>query len=140
MHYAGHAFFDSLAPEKSGLRLSDGIFRGEDLPAIAPPRLVYLSACESGRVRRHEQEPVAAPSNGRSLAETFLRSGISTLVGTFFAVNDDAAREFAVLVYEQIASGHSIGRAVIAARTQLHSSRDPEWGNFLLYGDDEVTL
>lgn len=140
LHYAGHAAFDETTPERSGLRLVDGVFTGELLPSVAPPGLVFLSACESGRLRREVGEPAAPTSNGLSLAETFLRNGVAALIGTFMAVDDRAACIFATTVYTQLAAGRVLGLAVRVARKALYDTKSPDSGNFMLFGDDHLNL
>src|SRR6185436_6817430 len=140
-HYAGHAHLDEHDPEQSGLLLADGTLTAARLPAAAL-QLVFLSACESGRLR--DVEPGrAAPrvrGNGRSLAEAFLRAGVRAFVGTFYAVDDADARRFASIVHARLAAGSPLGGAIRAARDALYEARSPDWGNFLLFGDDALVL
>ncbi len=143
LHYAGHARFDDADADRGGLALADGILSAAALPPISP-QFVFLSACESGRLRDIVVAPSPSPSRvpgaGRSLAEAFLRAGVRAFVGTFYAVDDASAREFASIVHGQIASGCTLGDAVHAARRALYDSRRPDWGNFLLYGDHTMIL
>jgi hypothetical protein len=86
--------------------------------------------------------PPASPArgSGRSLAEAFLRAGVRAFVGTFYAVDDTSAREFASIVHGRIAGGCALGDAIHAARRALYDGRKPDWGNFLLYGDHAMIL
>ena len=140
LHYAGHAEFNEQSPEKSGLRLADGqTFTAQHLAELNSPRFVFLSACESGRVRRGQsQKPVIAQE--RPLAEAFLRRGAEALLGTFFSVDDRASRAFATKVYTDLAAGIPLGDAVQAARLELHQAKDPDWANFLMFGDETLTV
>jgi CHAT domain-containing protein len=149
LHYAGHARFDDVEPDRGGLALADGFLSAATLPPISP-QLVFLSACESGRLRDIDAASAPAPvpgpalalasGRGRSLAEAFLRAGVRAFIGTFYAVDDASAREFASIVHGQIASGCALGDAVHAARRALYDSQRPDWGNFLLYGDHAMIL
>jgi CHAT domain-containing protein len=145
LHYAGHARFDDDEPDRGGLALADGFLSTAALPPISP-QFVFLSACESGRLRdigaasAPAPAPALAPGRGRSLAEAFLRAGVRAFVGTFYAVDDASAREFASIVHGQLASGCALGDAVRAARGALYDSQRPDWGNFLLYGDHTMIL
>ena len=48
-----NASFEEQAMGESGLRLAgNSVFRARDLAGVPSPRFVFLSACESGRVRR----------------------------------------------------------------------------------------
>src|SRR5262249_37805186 len=138
LHYAGHASFNEANPEQDGLRLVGGTFTGQSLPRTAAPRLVFLSACESGRLRRDVNIPPTP--NGLSLAETLLRNGVAAFVGTFIAVDDGAARTFATTVHTQLAAGKRLGFAVRTARKALYDAQSPDWGNFMLFGDNRLVL
>ena len=149
LHYAGHARFDDAEPGRGGLVLADDVLTAAAV-GDRPPRLVYLSACRSGRVRDVEPAAFGPPpsrpaprpprDNGRSLAEAFLRAGASALIGTFFMVDDGNARRFAAIVHAELAAGRSLGTAVSEARRRLREERVLDWGNFLLYGDDGMIL
>lgn len=147
-HYAGHDFFDEEHPDRSGLVLADGVLAAADLPPAAP-QLVFLSACQSGRLRDGRRDAVmpapALPagvfrSQGRSLAEAFLRAGVRSFIGTFYAVDDASARGFAAAVHGELAAGRTLGTAMRTARGVLHGRQKADWGNFLLYGDDGLLL
>lgn len=145
-HYAGHEFFDEASPDRGGLVLADSILAAADIPAAAL-QLVFLSTCESARLR-DVSIPASAPTpapcrtrgKGRSVAEAFLRAGVRAFIGTFCAVDDDDACCFASVVHRELAAGRTLGDAMRAARRALHGSRSPDWGNFLLYGDDSLIL
>jgi hypothetical protein len=139
-HYAGHASFNMQQPERGGLELHDGVLTAVDLPDIAP-QLVFLSACESGRVRNlHVAATLPVHGEGAALAEAFLRAGARAFVGTFYVVEDAAARMFASTVHSELAAGRTLGNAMRTARRALFDERIAEWGNFLLYGDDGLIL
>ncbi len=145
LHYAGHASFVQHAPEQSGLKMADRMrLTSAHLQAHDVPQLVVLGACESGRVRRGDDDdvPIAAdlPAPHWSLAEGFLRSGVRSLIGTFFVVDDAAALTFAVAMYDQLADGHDLGSAVLRGRRALYDSQKRDWANFMLYGDDTLVL
>lgn len=142
VHYVGHVAFDLDDPAHGGrLVLADGVLAAEDLPAVAP-QLVILSACESGRLRDLEPTPSrhAVGGNGRSLAEAFLRAGVRAFVGTFYATDDESTRSFASIVHAELAAGRTLGNAIRAGRRDLYERRRVDWGNFLLFGDDDLIL
>lgn len=140
-HYAGHAFFDAVVPGRGGLLLCDrDVLTAAHFKVPKPPRLVYLSACESVKLRGEHGETAEPPPPSQPLAEAMLRSGVATLIGTFFAVADGPARRFAAKVYAQVAAGQHLGQAVLAARKGLVQDKAADWGNFMLYGDDTMIL
>ncbi|HWB76605.1 MAG TPA: CHAT domain-containing protein [Nannocystaceae bacterium] len=139
-HYAGHAFFDPDAREQSGLKLADEALCASDLVDARVPRLIVLGACESARVRGPDdtdQDPRAARW---SFAEGVLRRGVRSFIGTFFVVADAAAQQFSTCLYEGLLAGRQLGDAVRDARALLHRDNQPDWANFLLYGDGTLTL
>jgi hypothetical protein len=142
LHYAGHAHFDAKDRSKSGLILAGNqVLTAGHLPEVRPPRFVYLSGCESLRVRGEAapaDKPIEEAPNSQSLAEALLRKGVSALVGTFFVVADGTAQKFASEAYRSIMAGQPLGSAVLAARRELKGA--PDWGNFMLYGDDQLII
>lgn len=139
-HFAGHGFFDPQARGSSGLELADGVLVAAGVADVHVPRLVVLGACESARVRgpaNSEQDPRAAQW---SFAEGILRRGVRSFIGTFFVVDDPAARDFSIALYEGLLAGRPLGTAVRDARSRLHAKGQPDWSNFLLYGDGALTL
>jgi hypothetical protein len=139
-HYAGHAEFHDRDRAKSGLLLAGNtVLTAAQLPDVRPPRFVYLSGCESVRMRNLSVPgSVTEAPNGQALAEALLRQGVSALVGTFFAVEDGTAQAFASETYRRIAAGQPLGDAVREARAMLDKAAD--WGNFMVYGDDQLII
>lgn len=138
-HYAGHASFDLQDRARSGLKLADDVLTAAQLPDARPPRFVYLSGCESVRLRNETlAAPIDEPPNSQSLAEALLRKGVSALVGTFYAVSDSAAQKFAAATYREVVAGRALGKAVCEARRKLENV--PDWGNFMVYGDDQLII
>jgi hypothetical protein len=152
LHYAGHAFFDARAPERSGVRCSDGVLTGADLNALAQlPALMVFNACESGRVRRgaaaRSRSRRAAPARRAlglrahtGLAEACLRGGVAHFVGTYWPVGDAAALAFAETLYERLVAGAAIGEAVLEGRRAVRSLRSVDWANYIHYGDPQFRL
>lgn len=161
LHYAGHAYHDPDRRGRDGLQLADRLFTAADLERIvarhAPgglgrcdvvPSLVVLSACNSAHLTRATRAPrrrSAAPATlasatPQTLAMQLLRAGVRTMLGTFFPVADDAARELSFELHAALAAGHTTGTAMIRARRKLRERRHIDWGSFLLYGDDTLIV
>lgn len=125
--------------------IGEGSAPSSDPASSVVPVLVVLSACASARL-------AATPAAGQSvaprddstapqpLAMELMRAGVRTLVGTFFSVGDGAAYEFSLEFYKALAAGKSAGAATIEARNHLHACHNVDWGNFMLFGDDALTL
>jgi hypothetical protein len=56
------------------------------------------------------------------------------------AVDDERARGFASIAHMHLAAGQTLGDAMRTARAALYEKHKPDWGNFLLYGDDGLIL
>lgn len=152
-HYAGHAFFDPLDRRRSGLAMAGvgeaGDFLGSDLAALRHvPGFVFLNACESNRVRKAERGAVPLKDPPRmeqvdrsiGLAEAFLLSGVSHIIGTYWKVNDDLAARFGVDFYGLALKGTEIGQALATVRRQLHKTGSCGWINFIHYGNPHTRI
>lgn len=143
LHYAGHAFFESAAEGRSGLALADGVLAASHVRSLRrPPPFIFLNACQSARVREVAIPPVATPDEAAdvsgshgALARAFLTAGSRLLIGNFWLVGDDSARDVARVTYEQLLKGAPVGAALLAAKNHLFAARNPDWANYVLYGD-----
>lgn len=136
LHYCGHAFFDGPGADQSGLILAGPEpLTLEDWEGIDTlPRVAFVNACEAGRVRGPVTTEAAA------FAELFLRSGVEAYLGTFWRVGDSAAATFATGVYTRLAEGQTLEAAVTKSRAALLEAQEPDWANYILYGDGRFRL
>ncbi len=136
LHYSGHAFFNGPGPDESGLILAGRKpLTLEDLEKITMlPRVAFVNACEAGRVRGSTTTEAAA------FAELFLRSGVEAYLGTYWEVGDSAAASFATGVYTRLAEGQTLESAVTKSRAELLKANEPDWANYILYGDGRFKL
>ncbi|MDF1813695.1 MAG: CHAT domain-containing protein [Verrucomicrobiales bacterium] len=129
VHFSGHG-------EKHGLLLQDqNVLSGDQLEKFEvefPPMMVMANACKSGEVRD--------TSAGVSLAQQILRSGVKGFISNRWEVTDNAAAFFAVTVYEEMASGKTLGSAILKGRNGLFQSKSPDWANYVLYGSPEIKI
>jgi hypothetical protein len=140
LHYCGHAFFEGEGPGESGLYCADGPLTHEHLRALPPanmPRLAFVNGCQGGRVR---STAPAASSEAQAFAEFFLRGGVDAYLGTFWVLSDPGASMFAKTVYRALIDGSELGAAVIAGRQVLIENGNPDWANYVLYGDSGFRL
>ncbi len=151
-HYAGHAFFDPNDRAHSGLVLAgrEYLFGSDVAGLVSLPRLVFLNACESGRVRRSDPndralEDVSAPEmveRMTGLAEAFMLGGVSHLIGTIWPVGDAAAEIFARTFYGSVES-EDLGTSVTSARCKLakqEGATATAWVNYMHYGEPRSRL
>lgn len=144
IHYAGHAYFNETHPGRSGIVCSgQEVLSGADLAQLANlPSLVFFNACEAGRVRkagagaalqRRLQESV-------SFAEAFLRGGVANYIGTYWPVNDAAAKAFAGTLYQSLLEGETVGDALLRARGAVFAQKNADWANYIHYGSHGFAL
>ena len=157
VHYAGHAFFDPLDPKRRGLFCADEKFlTGDDLADLSMlPALVFLNACQSGRVRKAPLN--AAPgdfapdlvfqrprseqrAHATGVAEAFLAGGLKLFLGTYWSVGDDSAKKFAEVLYENISQRKPVGQAVRLARAEVKKLGSIDWADYMLYGDPRFPI
>jgi hypothetical protein len=140
VHFAGHAFFDAADPGRSGILCAGReVLSGadlEDLPSL--PALVFVNACESGRVRRPRAGRELRASTG--VAEAFLRGGLASYLGTYWPVGDTAALAFAEVFYARVLEGRTLGEAVLAGRRGVRDLGSGDWADYMLYGGQDLRL
>jgi hypothetical protein len=145
-HYAGHASFNPDHPELSGLLLTDGevLFAQKLRRLLSGQPLIFLNACESGRVANEQDMPetnyMGKPAEG--LASALLDGGAVACIGALWPVYDDAAADFAISFYNLLLQGHVIGEALRQARVESRKQhgQSATWASFALYGDPTVPL
>ncbi|MGD9732111.1 MAG: CHAT domain-containing protein [Desulfamplus sp.] len=144
VHFAGHAQYDVDNPEMNGWCLSDGAIHAKDIMSIlqerSMPAFIFSNSCQSAR---SESERVNARFQDQiySMANALLLSGVHHYIGTFWEIQDDYSREFAMTFYQEILAGKTIGNAVKAARqifVEAHGEDAIVWASYLLYGDPRV--
>ena len=125
-HFAGHARFDPDAPERSALRLADGLLSADevlDLPWAAPPGFVFDSACQSG-VGGGRRRLVSDTGHGNGLAAAFLAAGAAAYGGYFWPVSDEGANRFATTFYRSLFTRENVGLAFQDARNAALATYD----------------
>jgi hypothetical protein len=144
-HYAGHASFDSLREDASGLVLADGLLTAQDLAFRTHlPRLFVANACYSGATgdARLPQQAEAGRAT-RNLVSGVLGAGARAFVGAMWEVADQAAATFAAGLYQELVRAgappgpRSVGDAVRRGRERViaeHGQGEPAWATYALYG------
>jgi hypothetical protein len=140
-HYSGHAFFDEIGARGSGLLCADEerLTLEDLLRQEVTPNVAFFNACQSGRVRGSGLG-LKPPELARAFAEYFLRSGVEAYLGTFWPVLDKGAATFATSVYEELGRGFTLDAAVREARRVLYAGKNPDWANYVLFGDGDFRL
>lgn len=146
LHFAGHAEFNARERDKSGIRLAaDRMLLAKDLidsTLEQLPALIVLNACEAGRLRAEAPQPETGQEAtvDASLAEAIISTGIPAFIGNLWKVKDDAAGDIAVSLYRNLASGRTLGEALLAGRQDLFNDNKSDWLNYMFFGDPELRI
>ncbi|MFY1686111.1 CHAT domain-containing protein [Micromonospora sp. WMMD730] len=92
------------------------------------PRLVFVSGCLTAD----------APEGGvvPSMSESLVAAGAPAVLGWALPVGDVSATDFAAALYQVLADGGSLDRAIIAARRHLfHDKQSSYWHLLRVYAD-----
>ncbi len=105
------------------------------------PDLVLLNACHLGRIGA---SPSLAGANrtAASIGRALLQLGVRAVAVAGWAVDDDAAKEFAARLIEGLAEGDDFGAAVTNARQEAwkKAPHSLTWGAYQCYGDPGFSL
>ncbi len=91
------------------------------------PRLVFVSGCLTGN----------APDGGAfpSMSESLVRAGAPAVLGWALPVGDISATVFAARLYESLADGQPLDRAIVEARQHLYAQKSSNWHLLRAYAD-----
>lgn len=131
--YAGHARFDSDAPLRSALLVSNGEIRATDLLRLRHPlEIVILVGCETGRTVKGKS---SFADEAIGLPRAFLAGGARQVVGALLEVMDRDAEDFTRALLMSPSSG-DLSRDVARAQRCMISgpcaSRGAAWGTYVV--------
>ncbi|MEV0583716.1 CHAT domain-containing protein [Nonomuraea sp. NPDC050310] len=113
VHLAAHGTFHARSPLLSSLTLEDRPLMAYDLLRVAgPPRLVVLSACDSGMAH------VPAEGAALGLAGAFLAQGTSCVVAGMVPVPDEETAALMDAFHRRLAGRETPERALAAAAAE----------------------
>jgi hypothetical protein len=133
LHLIGHGDFDENQQE-GVLYFCDQYGRSVPVPAGVlgpylhdhdPLRLVFLNACQSGRLG------AADPFSG--MAGRLVQQDCTAVVAMQFPISDGAATAFTGEFYAALADGMPVDQAVTSARKGLLAGYASEWATPVLY-------
>lgn len=145
LHIATHGYVDALRPRLSALALSresalrstGGVFSLLDiLDAKTTSRFVVLSACDTSRGR------LLAGEGLMGLAQAFLQSGATSVVASYWRIDDAATVSFMRTFYkylltERLPVATALRRAQLE---QLPAGAAHNWAAFALFGWPDSSL
>jgi hypothetical protein len=140
LHIACHGKADADSIERSSLVIGDRKVGTEVKPVLLEPStvreeakfaarhpLVFLNACESGRLGRSLTAWAGWP-------RTFWDAGAGAFVGTSWSVRDKPAREFCEAFYGALLDGQALAAAAGAGRAAIKDKGDATWLAYKVYG------
>jgi CHAT domain-containing protein/tetratricopeptide (TPR) repeat protein len=145
VHLAAHSHVDADSPLLSGFVLAPegGAPRGADTGLLEaaelyrlrtlPVRLVVLGSCNSA------DGQLTASEGATSLVRPFLASGVPTVVGSLWPVDDEAGEQLMVALHRHLRRGEDAAHALRAAQLSLLASSDPRLRNPALWAGFEAT-
>lgn len=135
LHYAGHALYDPLAPERSGLLLApergdDGLLSISEIEELSLRglELVVLSACRTSAGNR---------SASQDWAEALLDAGVRGVIANRWEIEDEAARRFVLRFHRHRVAGIGDAEALLAAQRELRGEAPRVWAGFSYYGEPD---
>ncbi len=140
LHYAGPVPVSTSSGEPmlalAGSSRLDANASSQLFQSFPKRPLVFLSYFDSLQVG-------TLPANEMELlAGNLMTAGAGAVITMRWHVNVQSSREFAVLFYQELAVGMSLGEALRRTRT-IMAQRHPEdlsWMSYVLYGDPTITL
>ena len=139
VHIAGHG----EAGRDGGVVLSgESIFLGaNEINAMRTvPELVFLNCCHlAGREAAALLKPYDRADFAANIAEALIRIGVRCVIAAGWAVEDDAAEQFATSFYASLLGGARFIEAVGVARTAAWNAnrQGNTWAAYQCYGDPE---
>jgi hypothetical protein len=141
VHVAGHGALPESGSDPGGVVLSDGTFLGpQEIGAMrVVPELVFINCCHLGAfpadVLLYDRVGFAS-----GVALTLINMGVRCVIAAGWAVDDQAASNFATTFYNALLRKSRFVDAVAQARTAAHRFSGNTWAAYQCYGDPDWTL
>lgn len=141
VHLAGHGIFNSNPKEPTGMLIGPDTFL---TPAYidqmsSVPELVFVNCCylgqTDGTTEKFSRNRFRLAAN---IGTQLIEIGVKAVVVAGWAVNDNAALDFAERFYESMFEGHNFGDAIQKARKTVfenYGGKSNTWGAYQCYGD-----
>ncbi len=146
IHIAAHGFYNPAQPDKSGVLIGPGVFLTpfEIQQLHAVPELVFVNCCYLGKTdEKYEAQYGNTYKLAANVGTELIKNGVKVVIVSGWAVDDDAALDFATTFYSAMTKGDTFGEAVKKARIQVYQgqgSHNNTWGAYQCYGDPYYKL
>jgi CHAT domain-containing protein len=140
IHLSGHGIFNQDPSLGSGMVIGRNLFLStrEISQMSCVPELVFVNCCHLGKIQGdaeefYQQRYKLAANIGTQLIE----NGVKCVIAAGWAVNDDAATEFAKIFYDRMFKGYTFGESITEARMIVYEmfGSTNTWGAYQCYGD-----
>jgi tetratricopeptide (TPR) repeat protein len=148
LHIAAHGVYEfdpGDGRKMTGVVLGNGVYftpaEFDQLRVV--PDFVFINCCHLAAGGEYGREiDVAFHGLASNVAQQFIEMGVRAVVAAGWAVDDQAAKEFARVLYSEMLNGEEFGRAVREARQGAFavSSAVNTWGAYQCYGDPGFVL
>ena len=127
LHLSGHAQLLANSEAVFLLENDEGFLQSATATQLAKvlihaervPRLLFLSGCETGKADMNRDV--------LSFAENLVQAQVPMVLGWALPVGDAAASQAAAVLYEKLANGLDMAKAVAATRQFLFEQNSPYW-------------
>ncbi len=103
------------------------------------PELVFVNCCHLGKENAsHEKYYRDRYKLAANIGTQLIEIGVKAVIAAGWAVNDDAASDFATIFYSRMFAGYNFGDAVREARSFIYEKyrlSNNTWGAYQCYGD-----
>jgi CHAT domain-containing protein len=143
IHFAGHAYFESKAPDMSGLMFHDNPMPAAELGRhLSSQALVFLSACEAGMAGVAGSHIGLLGEFVAGIAASILFGGAIGCVAPMWGIDDGVAKDFSISFYQNLLSGKIVGESLRQARLAVRKAGGHEdaWKAWVLYGDPTLAI
>ena len=140
IHLSGHGVFNQDQSKGSGMVIGKDMYLStrEINQMSTVPELVFVNCCHIGKIsgmaeELYQQRYKLAANIGTQLIE----NGVRCVIAAGWAVDDNAALEFANVFYDRMFGGYTFGDSVKEARRLVLEkySNTNTWGAYQCYGD-----
>jgi hypothetical protein len=149
LHLAGHGVFNKQHPERSGFVIGEDLYlSAAEITSVEPiPELVFLNCCYGGKMAQEVPGATEPHRLAGTLATTLIEMGVKAVVVSGWAVDDKAAKYFALKFYDELLgeegrAGLKFGEAVLRARMATFGEfgHTNTWGAYQCYGNPDFAL
>ena len=141
IHLAGHGIYNPKSPKKSGMVIGEGLFLTvfEIQQMAVVPDLVFVNCCHLGSTRPGDENYFKNRYKlAANIGTELIKIGVRAVIAAGWAVDDQAALDFADSFYSNMFSGENFGDAVKNARKMIYDRynlKNNTWGAYQCYGD-----